>query len=67
MTPLMHVRSGTARPADPFAAVLYRGYWFWIDQSDLVSKRSFSFLQGLFNFADTGKPENLPLVTIQAQ
>jgi hypothetical protein len=65
--PLMHVRSGTARPKDAFASVQYRGYWYWIDQSDLVSKRSFSFLQGLFNFADTGKPENLPLVTIQAQ
>ena len=67
VNPLMHVHSGTARPKDPFAAVQYRGYWYWIDQGDLVSKRSFSFLQGLFNFADTGKPENLPLVTIQAQ
>ena len=65
--PLMHVHSGTARPADPFAAVQYRGYWFWIDQSDLVSKRSFVFLMGIFNFADTGKPENLPLITIPAQ
>jgi hypothetical protein len=41
--------------------------WFRIDQSDLASKRSFSFLMAIFNFADTGKPENLPLVTIQAQ
>jgi hypothetical protein len=27
----------------------------------------YKLLQGLFNFADTGKPENLPLVTIPAQ
>jgi hypothetical protein len=65
--PLMRVASGTARPVDAYAAVMYRGYWFWIDHRDLVSKRTFSFLQGLFNFADTGKPENLPLVTIPAQ
>jgi hypothetical protein len=64
---LMHVRSGTERPKDPFAAVQYRGHWFWIDQGDLVSKRTFTFLNGLFNFAETGKAENLPLVTIPAQ
>jgi hypothetical protein len=65
--PLMHVRSGTKRPQDPFAAVQYRGYWFWIDQTDLASKRAFTFLMAIFNFAETGKPENLPLVTIPAQ
>ena len=62
-----HSSRGTARPVDSYATVQYRGYWFWIDHRDLVSKRTFSFLQGLFNFADTGKPENLPLVTIPAQ
>ncbi len=65
--PLMHVRSGTARPKDSFAAVQYQGYWFWIDRTDLASKRTFSFLMAIFNFAETGKPENLPLVTIPAQ
>ena len=65
--PLMHVHSGTARPKDPFAAIQYRGYWYWIDQGDLASKRAFSFLMAIFNFAETGKTENLPLVTIPAQ
>lgn len=65
--PLMHVRSGTERPKNPFAAVQYEGHWFWIDRSDLASKRTFSFLMAIFNFAETGKPENLPLVTIPAQ
>ena len=32
-----------------------------------VMVRTFSFLMALFNFAETGKPENLPLVTIPAQ
>jgi hypothetical protein len=65
--PLMRVRSGTERPANAFAAVQYQGYWFWIDRNDLVSKRTFSFLMAMFNFAETGKAENLPLVTIPAQ
>jgi hypothetical protein len=65
--PLMHVHSGTERPKDTFAAVQYQGYWFWIDRADLASKRTFSFLMGIFNFAETGKAENLPLVTIPAQ
>jgi len=65
--PLMHVRSGTERPKDSFAVVQYQGYWFWIDRTDLASKRTFSFLMGIFNFAETGKAENLPLVTIPAQ
>ena len=65
--PLMQVHSGTARPKDPFASIQYRGYWYWIDQSDLASKRAFSFLMAIFNFAETGKAENLPLVTIPAQ
>jgi hypothetical protein len=65
--PLMRVRSGTEPPKEPFVAVRYQGYWFWIDRSDLRSKRAFSFLTAIFNFADLGKAENLPLVTIPTQ
>jgi hypothetical protein len=65
--PLMHVHSGTTHPSDPFAAIQYQGYWFWIDRGDLLSKRTFAFLTAIFNFADTGKLENLPLITIPAQ
>jgi hypothetical protein len=65
--PLMHVHSGTARPKNPFVSIQYQGYWFWIDRTDLESKRAFSFLMAIFNFAETGKPDNLPLVTIPAQ
>jgi hypothetical protein len=32
-----------------------------------MTMRSFSFLEEIFIFAETGKPENLRLVTIQAQ
>jgi hypothetical protein len=65
--PPLRVRSGASRPADPFTAVRYGGYWYWIERNDLESKRAFSFLIGLFNFMETGKAETLPLVTIPAQ
>ena len=48
-------------------AVKHRGYWFWIDDRDVPSKRGFSFLMVLFTLADTGERQNLPLVTIPAQ
>lgn len=63
----LRVRSAASPPADPFTAVRYGGYWFWIERNDLESKRAFSFLIGLFNFMETGKAETLPLVTIPAQ
>lgn len=65
--PLMRIRSGDAAPDDPFTAIRYGRYWYWIDRTDLESKRTFSFLIGVFNFMETGKAEALPLVTIPAQ
>ena len=64
--PLIRIRSGTERPADAFARVNYRDHWYWIDDRDLVSKRTFSFVLILFSLADTGGKESLPLVTIPA-
>jgi hypothetical protein len=57
----------TKRPSDAFVSVYYRGHWFWIDDSDLKTKRAFKFMMMLFTLADTGERENLPLVTIPAQ
>ncbi len=65
--PMLRIRSGSAAPEDPFTAVRYGRHWYWIERGDLESKRTFSFLIGLFNFMETGKAETLPLVTIPAQ
>jgi len=54
-------------PPNAFVAIPYRNHWFWIDDRDLKSKRTFSFMMLLFTLADTGQTEPLPLVTIQAQ
>jgi len=63
---LIDIHSGRDKPADAFAAVSYRDHWFWIDDRDLKSKRTFAYLMLLFSLTETGGKEGLPLVTIPA-
>ncbi|NLI80341.1 MAG: hypothetical protein GX443_01455 [Deltaproteobacteria bacterium] len=64
--PLIRIHSSREKPADAFVAVPYRGYWFWIDDRDLPSKRMFSFLMFIFTLVETGGKEGAPIVTIPA-
>jgi len=61
------IRCSEEEPDDAFVAVEYRERWFWIDDRSLMSKRALVLLMMLFTLADTGKSENLPLITIPAQ
>ena len=45
---LMQICSSNSRPDDAYVAVRYRGSWFYIDDSDLTSKSTFSLLTQLF-------------------
>jgi hypothetical protein len=54
----------TECPDDAFAAVEYRGHWFWIDDRDLRSKRALSLLMLFFSLTETGGAPGAPLVTI---
>ena len=51
-------------PGDPFVAVEYRGYWYWIDDRDFDSKRVFTALMLLLNLVDKGREAQLPVITI---
>jgi hypothetical protein len=64
--PRLTVRSGCERPRDCFAAVCYRGYWFWIDDTDFRSKQTMAYLMVFLALADTGPREPVPFLTIQA-
>jgi hypothetical protein len=55
--------SDSNKPDDEFVAVRYRNHWFWIDDRDLRSKRTFSFLMLLFSFTESEKAY-APVVTI---
>jgi len=63
----VRIYSGKDKPAGAFTAVRYRGYWFWVDNGDLVTKRALTVVMFFFTLADTGAGEKLPLVTIPAQ
>jgi hypothetical protein len=62
----LRVLSSAHKPHDAFAAVCYKGHWFWIEESDFRSKRTISYLLVLLALSDTGAKESLPVITIQA-
>jgi len=67
IVPMIRIHSAKDRPADAFVNIHYRDTWFWIDDGDLASKRSFAQLMQLFTMADTGVRENMPVVTIPSR
>jgi hypothetical protein len=64
---LVRIHSGKTKPANAYAFVHYRDYWFWIEQGDLRTKRALNAVMLFFTMADTGVQEALPLITIPAQ
>ena len=64
--PLIQILSDTSKPADAFVFIHYNDLWFWIDNRDLRSKATFTFLLILMTLADTGEKAPSPLLTIQA-
>ena len=65
LPPLVRILSGTAKPADAFAAVEYRDHWYWIEDRDFRSKGTFTFLMITMTLAEKGEALQAPLVTIQ--
>lgn len=45
---LITIRWSKSHPGNAFIAVNHHGYWFYIDEMDLESKKTFSLLQCLF-------------------
>jgi hypothetical protein len=64
---LIEIHASAERSPDAFTSVKYRNHWFWIDDRDFLSKRTFAFLMILFSLTETGGTEGLPLVTIPVQ
>lgn len=64
--PLIRIQSSASPPADNYAAVRYRGTWYWISDGDLASKRVFTFLMIFFSLAETGVTPQIPVLTVPA-
>jgi hypothetical protein len=64
---LVKIHSGSSIPADAYVATPYKGYWYWIDDTDIASKRMFTFLMILFSLAETGQNVAAPIVTVPSR
>ena len=61
-----HIRSSARRPDGVYTSVKYRGYWFYIDPTDLKSKRFFNYLLALFQLQSPVTDSEKPLITLPA-
>lgn len=61
---LLSVSSSTTAPSDAFVRIHYRDHWYYIDDSDLQSKATFSLLTYLFSLQAAGAPGSSPLLTV---
>jgi hypothetical protein len=60
----LHVQTSRTPPEGAFVAVQYREYWFYVDDSDLQSKRAFTLLMFLFELQAPAGGGAAPLLTL---
>ena len=61
---LLKVSSSASVPTDAFVRIRYRNHWYYIDDSDLQSKSTFSLLTYLFSLQAARAPGGSPLLTV---
>lgn len=62
--PIFHVRSSESEPDRAYVRVFERGVWFYVDDADLISKRTFALLQVLLSLTESADAARGPVVTI---
>jgi len=63
---LIHVHNGSEPSEFAFVSVRYRDRWFWIDDRDLESKRTFAFVTLIWNLTQVDGGSAVPLLTVGA-
>ncbi|MEK9629290.1 MAG: hypothetical protein VW455_09755 [Nitrospinota bacterium] len=61
---LLRIRSNPTQPGDATLMVYYRGTWFYIKDSDLKSKSTFSLLSQIFSLQAGKIKDTTPLLTL---
>lgn len=56
-TPFIRIRSAPERPRDATVAVAHRGWWFYIDATDVASKRDFVLLRAVISMGLESAPQ----------
>jgi hypothetical protein len=60
----IHIQTSRGPPEGAFLAVQYRGNWFYVEDSDLESKRMFTLLMFLFELQAPTGGGKAPLLTL---
>jgi hypothetical protein len=61
---LLRIRSRPNKPEENTMVIFYRGTWFYVDDSDLSSKSTFSLLAQIFSLQAGKIKDNAPLLTL---
>jgi hypothetical protein len=61
---LFRVRSGRWQPNRAYIKVQHRGYWFWIDDTDVEAKSTYTLLSQLFSLQAASGKLSAPVLTI---
>jgi hypothetical protein len=60
----MRIRTQKEQPKDPFAAIKYRDYWFYIEATDRLSQRTFVTTQLLFELLAPSGSNAAPFLSL---
>ena len=62
----IRIRSSEKDPSGASIAVKFRGYWFYVGETDHVTKAAFSLLRSMWSFAITnaGAQRSVPVLTL---
>jgi len=66
MSDILHIHSSRQAPTMAFVSVKYRGYWFYIEDTDLRSKSTFALLTYMFSMQASSGQGGGPLLTLSA-
>jgi hypothetical protein len=61
---LFHVHHSEEKPEDAYVAIKNRGFWFYIDDRDMITKRTFGVLQILLSLTESGEDAVGPVISI---
>ena len=62
--PEVKVRTSPEPPGAAFVLVRYQGDWYYVANDDLRSRQLFTLCMLLYSLAQSGKPLQLPVLTI---
>jgi len=61
---LMMIKTSNRKPKDAYVSVYYRGYWFYIADNDIKSKRTFLLLHQLYQLQASETKSMGPILTL---